>query len=82
MHCIIEAMIGRSSEVRLRRPLLQGVPHVVLGDPGRVRGVLLNLYTNAAKFTKRGSIALKVGFPHAGALQTVQKLFCRHKCMS
>ncbi|BDA48630.1 probable histidine kinase 3 [Coccomyxa sp. Obi] len=60
VHCIIEAMIGRSSEVRLRRPLLQGVPHVVLGDPGRVRGVLLNLYTNAAKFTKRGSIALKV----------------------
>ncbi len=63
MHCIIEAMIGRSSDVRLRRPLLHGVPHVVLGDPGRVRGVLLNLYTNAAKFTKKGAISLKVHLP-------------------
>ena len=53
-------MIRLSSDVRLRRPQLQGVPHVVLGDPGRVRGVLLNLYTNAAKFTKKGAISLKV----------------------
>ena len=32
----------------------------VLGDPDRLRGILLNLYTNAAKFTKKGAIALRV----------------------
>ena len=60
MHCIIEAMIGRGAPVTLLRPLVCGVPDTLLGDPDRLRGILLNLYTNAAKFTKRGAIALRV----------------------
>ena len=60
IHCIIEATIGRSSAVMLEKPNTDGVPDYVLGDPDRLRGILLNLYTNAAKFTKTGSIALRV----------------------
>lgn len=60
IHCIIEATIGRSSDVVLDKPNTSGVPKYVLGDPDRLRGILLNLYTNAAKFTKKGSIALRV----------------------
>lgn len=60
IHCIIEATIGRSSEVKLEKPNTDGVPDYVLGDPDRLRGILLNLYTNAAKFTRKGSIALRV----------------------
>ena len=60
IHCIIEATIGKSSEVQLEKPNTNGVPDYVLGDPDRLRGILLNLYTNAAKFTRKGSIALRV----------------------
>ena len=61
VHCIIEAMIGRSSDVLLMKPQLEDLPQHMMGDSDRLKGILLNLYTNAAKFTRQGAIALKVG---------------------
>ena len=55
--------------VRVSRPMLgPGVPAAFLGDGDRVRGVLLNLITNAAKYTRSGALAVRVsvspGGPH------------------
>jgi signal transduction histidine kinase/CheY-like chemotaxis protein/ligand-binding sensor domain-containing protein len=36
------------------------VPGFVIGDPGRIRQVLVNLMGNAAKFTQQGEIALSI----------------------
>ena len=52
---------GPHSSVVLMEPSLSlSCPEAIICDPDRVRGILLNLYTNAAKFTKTGHICLQV----------------------
>ena len=66
LHCAIRGVANLFEEqaagksVGFDVTLGAGLPRFVLGDPTRVRQVLVNLVGNAFKFTKSGSISVEV----------------------
>ncbi len=59
---IIEAMVvkARGKDVKLGATIEPGVPFVIIGDPKRLRQIVMNLMANALKFTMQGSVTLHV----------------------
>ncbi|WP_282606997.1 PAS-domain containing protein [Pelagibius sp. Alg239-R121] len=59
---IIDLMYSRadSKHIDLAAWIGQGVPRKLIGDAGRLRQVLLNLLSNALKFTEEGGVSLGV----------------------
>ena len=65
----IEMMVSKAVEkdIELTCEIGSEVPHLVIGDAGRLRQILLNLLANALKFTHQGEVGVTVSSKPTGA---------------
>jgi signal transduction histidine kinase/HPt (histidine-containing phosphotransfer) domain-containing protein len=54
------ALRAHQKELELAFHVLPDVPDVVVGDPGRLRQIIVNLVGNAIKFTDNGEVVVRV----------------------
>ncbi|MEK6701909.1 MAG: ATP-binding protein [Planctomycetota bacterium] len=64
----------RAGEKQLELKVVQDwpLPEQILGDPVRLRQVLVNLVGNAIKFTRSGSVTVRVAFDQAASMLHLQ----------
>lgn len=58
----LSAPLIRTDKVRINYTVVEKMPEFVIGDPGRLRQIILNLLSNAIKFTEEGEISVRAGF--------------------
>lgn len=54
------ALLAHEKKLELLCDIAADVPEILEGDPGRLRQILLNLVSNAIKFTSHGEVSVRV----------------------
>jgi signal transduction histidine kinase/CheY-like chemotaxis protein/ligand-binding sensor domain-containing protein len=65
------ALRAHEKDLELTCEVAPDVPETIVGDPARLRQIVLNLLGNAIKFTERGEVALHAGVEETGGPRTV-----------
>jgi PAS domain S-box-containing protein len=65
---------ARRKDLKVETSFDPAIPEAVIGDPVRVRQILLNLLSNAVKFTEAGSITLE------SSVEAVENDLCSLRC--
>ncbi|MEQ9465247.1 MAG: two-component regulator propeller domain-containing protein [Haliea sp.] len=63
--CYLQSEPAARKGLDLNHTIDRSVPTQVLGDPGKIRQILMNLLNNAIKFTDRGEISVVVEFENS-----------------
>ncbi len=68
------APVAAKKNLALACMIKPDVPRRAMGDPNRIRQVLTNLVNNAMKFTKEGSVSVRVGLESQDQTGTVVRI--------
>jgi signal transduction histidine kinase len=58
---VLHSLIAEQKGVELKCEIDDQLPKIVIGDPTRMRQVLVNLISNALKFTSEGEVCVRLG---------------------
>ncbi|HEV2613085.1 MAG TPA: PAS domain-containing sensor histidine kinase [Gammaproteobacteria bacterium] len=77
LHKLINAIISmerpaaKNKGIELHYTLPKNIPETLVGDVNRLKSILINLISNAIKFTKKGSVSVDVKLEHKNKKQAV-----------